>query len=336
MEDEEPARLLLIRCLEQFGYVVDAVVAVPAALERLERESYDLVLTDLRMPGLSGLELLAEVQANHPGTRTLLMSGYAKVADAAAAIEAGIDSLLLKPFTIADLRIKVAQALSRRRAEQAAVVDRESLEARVRQRDTESKLWILRATHSLAAAVEAKDEYTAGHAARVSAYAVLIAEEFDGIYPSRFRLASEIHDVGKIGIPDAVLNKAGRLTADELALVRRHPEIGTRILEPLVDDSLVIGMVRWHHERWDGTGYPDGLEGERIPLAARILAVADTLDAMTSSRAYRAAVAWTDAVAEIRRCSGSQFDPRVIEVFEGILPALEARFRSFATDGLPR
>lgn len=329
VDDELSARRLLTLSLEHLGHQVHTVGAVPEALDHLAREVYDLVLTDLRMPGPSGLELLRVVRTQHPGTRTVLMSGNAEIADAASAIDAGVDFLLLKPFTLTDLRLKVDQALARRRAEQAAAVDRETLEARVRQREAESQVWLLRSAHALAAAVEAKDEYTAGHATRVTAYALVIAEEVGGIDPVRFRLAGDLHDVGKIGVPDAVLNKPDRLTGDEFALVRRHPEIGARILEHLVDDPLVLGVVRGHHERWDGTGYPDRLRGVSTPLPARVLAIADTLDAMTSSRAYRTGLPWTDAVAEIRRCSGTQFDPAMVDVFDRVLPALEACYGSF-------
>ncbi|HLL85507.1 MAG TPA: HD domain-containing phosphohydrolase, partial [Longimicrobium sp.] len=118
------------------------------------------------------------------------------------------------------------------------------------------------------------------------------------------------------------------LTTAELELMEGHPAAGARILEPLIEDPLVLGVVRWHHERWDGNGYPDGLAGDRIPLAARVMAVADTLDAMTSARAYREALPWEAAVAEIRRCSGSQFDPAVVAAFEAALPVLHAHFRA--------
>jgi HD-GYP domain-containing protein (c-di-GMP phosphodiesterase class II) len=184
----------------------------------------------------------------------------------------------------------------------------------------------------LADAVEAKDPYTAGHATRVTAYAMSIAEALGGIDLLRFRLAGDLHDVGKIGIPDVILNKPGRLEPGEMELVRRHPETGARILEPLIDDPMVLGVVRWHHERWDGEGYPDRLAGEAIPLPARVLAVADTLDAMTSNRAYRGGLPWSVALAEIRACSGAQFDPAVVAAFERALPVLEAQFREFYGD----
>jgi putative two-component system response regulator len=191
---------------------------------------------------------------------------------------------------------------------------------------------VLRAAHALAAAVEAKDAYTAGHATRVTAYALTIAREMGGIDPTRFRLAGDLHDVGKIGVPDNVLNKPGRLTVEEFDMVKKHPEIGERILQPMIDDELVLGVVRSHHERWDGRGYPDGLVGGAIPLPARVLAVADTIDAMTSRRAYRIELGWDVMVTEIRHCSGSQFDPTVVEAFDAALPYLQAQFTHFFSD----
>jgi response regulator RpfG family c-di-GMP phosphodiesterase len=330
VEDEDVVRRSLEKFLARLGHRVETARDMSEALHLLAPGYFDLVLTDLFLPGPSGLDLLAEVALRSPGTRTILMSAAADVPSAVRAIERGVDQLLVKPFEMDDFRARVEQALARRGAEQEEERRREHLEARLRMRDTESRTWVLRAAHALAAAVEAKDAYTAGHAMRVTGYALSIAQRTGGIDPLRFRLAGDLHDVGKIGVPDAVLNKPGRLDAAETELVRRHPEAGSRILEPLIDDPLVLGVVRWHHERWDGAGYPDGLAGEAIPLPARVLAVADTLDAMTSRRAYRDGLPWDAARAEIRRCAGTQFDPRVVEAFEAALPVLEAQYRRYS------
>jgi response regulator RpfG family c-di-GMP phosphodiesterase len=331
IDDEPNICRLLQRYLGRLGYEVRTAGNVVDALELLEKDRFDLVLTDLRLPGPSGLDLLVEVRSRSPGTRTILMSAHADVYAAAAAIERGVDQLIVKPFELEDLRARIGDSLARRRAEQQAEEEREALESRLRQRDTESRVWILRAAHALATAVEAKDEYTAGHATRVTAYALTIAEAVGGIDPVRFRLAGDLHDVGKIGVPDNVLNKPGRLTDEEFELVRKHPVTGAHILEPLIDDPMVLGVVRSHHERWDGLGYPDGLAGEEIPLPARVLAVADTLDAMTSHRAYRRGLSWRAVVEEIRSCSGAQFDPAVVAAFDAVVERLEAQYLEFET-----
>lgn len=329
VDDADDLRGMVSRFLSRLGHRVDTAGSFREAMDRLSAGRYDLVLTDLQMPGESGLELLAEVRSREDGTRSILMSGQAEAADAAVAIEHGVDRLLLKPFDLEELRLAVERALAERRARVRAGQERELYEAMVRHRKTESRIWVLRAAKALATAVEVKDAYTRGHAARVTSYALTLADTMGGFDIASLRLASDLHDVGKIGVPDAVLNKPDRLTADEVAAIRRHPEIGERILEPLIDDRFVTGVVRSHHERWDGAGYPDGLAGEAIPPAARLLAVADTLDAMTSDRAYREGLSWEVALEEIRRCAGTQFDPALVEVFDAALPRLEALYHGF-------
>lgn len=332
VDDEPNICRLLSRYLTRLGYAVEMAMSVPEALALLRSDWFDLVITDLRLPGPSGLDLLIEVRARSPGTRTILMSAHADVHAASTAIARGVDQLIVKPFELAYLRDRVAESISRRREERDAATERANLESRLVQRETESRVWVLRAAHALATAVEAKDEYTAGHAPRVTAYALTIAEVIGDIDRVRFRLAGDLHDVGKIGVPDNVLNKPDRLTEEEFELVRKHPVTGAHILEPLIDDPLVLGVVRWHHERWDGRGYPDGLAGEDIPLPARVLAVADTLDAMTSHRAYRRGLPWDEVVTEILSCGGMQFDPRVVDAFDRCLPALEEQYRGFARE----
>jgi response regulator RpfG family c-di-GMP phosphodiesterase len=330
VDDEHAVADVVRRYLERLGYEVRTAGTVADAMDEMARDAFDVVLVDLCIPGGSGIEVLAGARAWAPDARLVLMTGQADVPGAAAAVEHRIDALLLKPLDLADLGARMAEAVARARRKQARRRERETLEARLRQRDVESRIWVLRAAHSLVHAVEAKDPYTAGHAQRVTAYAMRIAEKAGGIDLLRFRLAGDLHDVGKIGVPDAVLNKPGRLDAAEMALVQKHPAVGHGILAPLVDDVMVLGVVQWHHERWDGKGYPDGIGGAEIPLPARILAVADTLDAMTSWRSYRFPLAWDTAVDEIRRCSGTQFDPDVVDLFLQVLPELQAKHASFA------
>jgi response regulator RpfG family c-di-GMP phosphodiesterase len=334
--DDEPAVCRIVeRVLGGAGHAVVTVNTVAAALDRLAEHPFDVVLTDLRLPGPSGLDLLVEVRSRAPDTRLILMTGHGDLSTAAAAIDTGVDQLIPKPFDNADLLARVESSLARARARRQDRREREVLEARLRQRDTESKIWILRAAHALAHAVEAKDPYTAGHARRVTGYAMTLAEQTGGVDLLSFRLAGDLHDVGKIGVPDSVLGKPERLTRREFDQVRKHPVIGARILKPLIDDPLVIGVVRHHHERWDGLGYPDGLKAEAIPFPARVLAVADTLDAMTSLRAYRDGMPWETAVAVIRDCAGTQFDPAVVAAFDATLDTLHRHYVAFHADPVP-
>ncbi|MBW3535707.1 MAG: HD domain-containing protein [Gemmatimonadetes bacterium] len=187
---------------------------------------------------------------------------------------------------------------------------------------------MLKGARALVRAVEVRDPYTRGHSDRVAAYALVLAGAIDpdGDLLDRraLRLACELHDVGKIGVPDAILNKPGRLSGKEFLVVRQHPRTGRRILEPLLDDATVLAVVTWHHERWDGGGYPDGLSGDTIPLAARLVGLVEALDAMTSSRAYRPALSWDDALLQIHELSGIQFDPQMTALLHRTLPDLHA------------
>ena len=169
----------------------------------------------------------------------------------------------------------------------------------------------------LSRAIEARDEYTRGHSARVTSIADAIARRlgWDDERLDLLQLGGPLHDVGKLAIPDDVLRKPGRLDDDELAQIREHPRLGARILLRLAAFRGALPYVLYHHERWDGTGYPTGRAGEQIPLEARVLAVADAFDAMTSDRPYRPALSRDEALAEVERCSGTQFDPEIVRIF---------------------
>jgi HD-GYP domain-containing protein (c-di-GMP phosphodiesterase class II) len=181
----------------------------------------------------------------------------------------------------------------------------------------EHRAMFLGTLRSLTASIDAKDPYTRGHSQRVALLAgkMAAALDFDSALVERYRIAGLVHDAGKIGVPEAVLCKCGRLTESEFALIKRHPEIGYGILKDIPGLADVLSGVLHHHERWDGGGYPRGLNGESIPLMARVLALADTFDAMSSDRSYRKRIARDQVLAEIRRCAGTQFDPALAAKF---------------------
>lgn len=184
--------------------------------------------------------------------------------------------------------------------------------------DEEVASLVLQATHALVAAVEMKDAYTRGRADRVALFAGILAEEVGGVDADRIRTAARIMDVGKTGVPEEILNKTGSLTPAEFEQVKRHPVISWEMLRHIFRDRTVLDVARHHHERWDGGGYPDGLAGDDIPLEARIVGVADTLDAMTSTRAFREARLWSEAVDEVVRARGTRYDPAIVEIFERV------------------
>ncbi len=325
VESDVPVRGVVGEYLRREGFEVIEVDTVAGGIRALSEE-FDLLITDLRLPDASGHELVSEARRLRPAMPVLIVSDVPDARMAADALHAGADRYLFKPFGMPELRDQLAGALERRDRERAeGRSESGGTEEPARRRDARSD--VLRGALSLVRAVEVRDPWTRGHSARVAAFAGRIADLLDPdavLLPrQRLSLGCQLHDVGKLGIPDDILNKEGALEPDELDRVRTHPTVGRTILEPLLDDALVLGVVAWHHEHWDGSGYPDGIAGEAIPLAARVVAVADALAAMTHPRAHREAIEWETAVAEIEAGRGTRFDPRVLDAVVAVLPELE-------------
>ena len=194
-------------------------------------------------------------------------------------------------------------------------LERRDERARLVRGDEEVASLVLKSTMALVTAVELKDAYTRGRADRVALFAGILADEM-GLDVDRIRTAARIMDVGKTGVPEEILNKTDRLTSEEFEQVKRHPVISWEMLRHLFRDDVVLGVARHHHERWDGNGYPDGLAGDEIPREARVVAVADSMDAITSTRAFRQARLWSEAVDEIVEAAGTRYDPEVVEIFQ--------------------
>jgi response regulator RpfG family c-di-GMP phosphodiesterase len=268
------------------------------------------------MPKMDGMELLRQVRSRYPDTAVVMITAVADVEVAVSCLAMGAMDYLVKPFHLEEVRARVAQALEKRRLIIENRDYQERLEDRVAIQARRLEELFLASVQSLAEALEVKDPYTRGHSVRVSRYAAVIARalELDEVMVRQIELGGHVHDIGKIGVREAVLNKPGPLTDEEYAHIMTHPVLGWRILAPLLGDTPVaLNVVRSHHERLDGRGVPDGLAGEGIPLEARIVAVADALDAMTSGRPYRGnEMTLADAVAELQRCIGSQFDGEVV------------------------
>jgi putative two-component system response regulator len=237
-------------------------------------------------------------------------------------LEAGALDYVTKPFAIDEVRARVKQALEKRRLLLENHAYRTDLEERVALQARKYEELFLASLQSLAEALEVKDAYTWGHSTRVTRYAVAIAQEMavPADFLAQLELGSRLHDIGKIGVRESVLNKDGSLSVEEYDHVMEHPVIGWRLLMPLLREMPhALAVVRSHHERFDGKGTPDAMRGFEIPLEARITAVADSFDAMTSGRVYRAGITADQAVLELRRCAGTQFDPMCVAAFERVL-----------------
>jgi len=317
--DDEPAvRGALVKVIEGMGLRVLQSASGAEALRVLGREPIELVLSDFQMPGMNGARLLAEVLRGWPDVGVVMVTGVSELKIAVELLKAGAYDYITKPFEVEEVQARVQKALDRRRL----VVENRRYQLHlaelVRQQAIRIEELFLEAVQTLVHALEAKDAYTRGHSARVSAYAGHTARAM-GLPETEvelIELGAELHDVGKIGVREAVLLKPSPLTDDEYRHIMEHTVIGERILAPLFKNSpQALAIVRSHHERMDGRGFPDGSAGDQIPFYARIVCVADSFDAMTSGRTYRSARPPADALAELRAHAGSQFDPAVVEGF---------------------
>jgi len=317
VDDEEMVRRLLHQKLSGEGYQCEEAGTAEQALDKLRSNAVELVLLDIKMPGKSGVELLPEIKANYPDTAVIMATAITDTNIAIQCMKQGAYDYLTKPFNLDEVVLNVDRALEKRRLELENRDYQQHLEQKVEAQARKIRASFLSAITALAYALEAKDKYTSGHSQRVAETSVAIAKEMGLSQHSteRIRQAGLIHDIGKIGVREAVLNKPDRLTDEEFGHIKSHCEAGEHILTPIVEDEEILKVVRHHHEHYDGTGYPDGQKYEHIPLGARILAVADSYDAMTSERPYRKAMSDEAACAEIERGKGTQFDPEVADAF---------------------
>jgi response regulator RpfG family c-di-GMP phosphodiesterase len=323
VDDDATLRSVLLRLLKAEGYDCRDAGSGPDALRQLEAAPADLVLSDIHMPGMDGVQLLAEVRRRWPDTGVVMITGVTDVRTAVECLSQGALDYLGKPFQVEEVRARVRQALGKRRLILENRDYQLNLEVKVRSQAERIRELFLEGVQALAHALEAKDPYTRGHSARVSAYATATARAMglDADLIAEVKLGGELHDIGKIGVREAVLLKPDRLTPEEYLHIQEHTIIGERILAPLARDHLrVLQIVRSHHERPDGRGFPDRLAGDEIPLVARITAVGDTFDAMTTARPYRTPRAPGDAVAELTRYAGTQFDTEVVQGFLAAFP----------------
>jgi putative two-component system response regulator len=326
VEDSESLRTAVVRGLTLLGCACRQAASGKAALEALERDpDVDVVISDIRMPELDGVQLLAAVRERYPDTAVVMLTGVADVDTAVECLQAGAYDYIVKPFQLAQLHMRIRHALEKRRLTLENRRYQAHLAELVQQQGTRIDELFLEGIQSIVHALEAKDRYTQGHSARVAQYAVATARQL-GLQAELIELielGAELHDVGKIGVDDAILHRAGPLTPEEYEHVQQHTVIGARILQPLLKNAgPALDIVRSHHERIDGAGLPDGLRGAAIPFHARLVAVVDAFDAMTTARSYRAGMTPAAAMAELRANAGRQFDAGMVDAFAAAYPGL--------------
>ena len=327
VDDEPGVRRSLARMLQAQGFQCFEASTGLEALELLERiGETPLIVSDMRMPELDGIGFLEAVRRRYPDTSVIMLTGLSDTTTAVDCLHLGAADFLLKPISMNELQARVARALEKRALVLQNRYYQENLERRVHEQAQRIQELFLQGVQMLARALEAKDAYTRGHSIRVSRYAVATARRmgFQGALLDGIRLGGELHDIGKIGTRDNVLQKPGPLTPEEFEEIKKHVTEGEEILEPLRrQHPLVLQIVRNHHERVDGSGFPDGLRGQAIPMVARLVAVVDAFDAMTTNRSYRTPRSAGDALHELIRFAGVQFDPDVVNAFTRAFPEVD-------------
>jgi putative nucleotidyltransferase with HDIG domain len=348
VDDERGPRESLRMILEPAHRVLLATNG-SEALEILRKNAVDVVSLDLNMPGLKGSELMSTLRSEFPQVEVVVITGYGTVETATLAVRHGVSDYLQKPFDVVQVTAAVDRALERRRAQRQLTAFLEALgnvlgrerdvrallaevarsprlrgsvgevmehagrQARAQENESRTTAFL----EVLAETIESQDRYMRGHARRVAFYAGLLAERVGLSIKEQehVRISAFLHDLGKIGVPSELLRRPSGLEPSEREIVERHAEIGARLVEPLGIASAIAGAIRHHHEWWDGSGYPDGLHGDEIPLAARIVHLANAFDAMTCDRPYRRALPREVVHRELHRFAGVQFDPTLTKEF---------------------
>ncbi|MBM3957040.1 MAG: response regulator [Gemmatimonadetes bacterium] len=334
VDDEPHVCTVLTHWLTEAGYACVSAASGDEALARLAENSCALLITDLRMPGRSGMDLLRAVRDAYPDLAALMVTAIDDRETAIEALRLGAFGYVVKPFDKNEILIAVANALERRRLLLADRQYAQDLEEQVRSRTVQLRDREQAIVMHLLSAAELRDDETGAHVRRIGLYSEALAERLGlgDALAEDLRLAAPMHDVGKIGIPDAVLRKPGPLSETESTVMRTHTTIGAQVLyNPDVELlRLAAEIARSHHERWDGSGYPEGLGGPDIPVAGRVVAVVDVYDALTHNRVYRPAMPEEETLSLMAQVRGTHFDPEVFDVFTECLPELRE-----IRDGIP-
>jgi len=317
IDDDPQVREILHEIFLASGYKCELANDGREGLDAFSASQPPLTVTDIKMPRMDGISFLKSARAADPDAAVIVLTGVGDLKTAIDALKLGAHDFIVKPVNVDELLIAAERALDHRQL----LVERREYHALLEQRidaATRDLQEAYRTTlEALGSALDTRDVGTEAHSRRVRGYSMTLGRRH-GVPAWDLRDLEHgvlLHDIGKIGIPDHILLKQGPLTPAEWKIMRTHPEIGKRVIDRIPFLKAAIPIVYHHHERWDGTGYPDGLSGEAIPLGARIFAVADALDAMTFDRPYSRAIPFEQAAREILRCAGTHFDPAVVQTF---------------------
>jgi response regulator RpfG family c-di-GMP phosphodiesterase len=324
-----------------------------AAIQMVQQVAVDVVTLDLKMPGISGIETLKEIRGTDQDVMVIIITGYGTLQSAIEAIRYGVFDYIPKPFNVPEIMSIIDKAVQRRKLNQkikgfltnffeshpfkeplphSDVFLQNGLKAMLESRWNDSGLsdnqTCLEFAKVLAYTLEEKDAYTSGHSERVCYYSDFISKRlsFQPKDRTELQIASYLHDIGKIGISNRFINKKGTLSSTDWAIIKQHSNKSIELLAPLRLSSNILSFIQHHHEHYDGTGYPDGLAGEQIPIGSRIIAISDAYDSMTSNRPYRKPFSNEEARTELNKCSGKQFDPKLITIFLDVLKEMEEVF----------
>jgi putative nucleotidyltransferase with HDIG domain len=334
--DDNPEVLKLMKMLLSDEFDLELTDSAEKGLALLRDKNPDIVLCDVMMPGMDGHAFSRTVKSDEALKHVpiLLVTARSGAEMLAEGIQAGADDYISKPFDSVELKARIRALLRMRQVESELALVNRNLKMRTSDLVDQQRSLFLSTVKSLVTAIDAKDEYTRHHSTRVTEFTLKIAKKmgFSDKELGDLELAALLHDVGKIAVPEQILNKPGKLTDAEFKLVKEHPARGESILAPVIELKDIRKIVRAHHEQYNGSGYPDGLKGREIPLGARIMAIADTYDSITSERPYRKAASHRFALKEIIRCSGTQFDPEVVEHFLEIAPSFAAELAQEAAE----
>ena len=325
--DDEPEITAILSDLFENQHDCTTAGSAEEALQKFGKMDFELVVSDITMPGMSGLEMIPHVKSMRPNTVVVMISGMQTVESAIGALRLGAFDYVMKPFDLRQVEAVVKRALDHQELIVAKQRYEDHLEELVEQRTAELDQALnsledaYRSTlRALTAALETRDLETHGHSERVVTYSLRLGREYglDSQRTKALEFGSLLHDIGKIGVPDSILRKPAKLTDEEWVLMRQHPVHGQQILRGIEFLEGAAKVVAQHHEKWDGTGYPLGLTGDDIDMCARIFSVADAFDAMTSDRVYRKGKPYEAAAQELDDWAGKQFDPKVVEAFHRV------------------